>query len=115
MKMLHQHPDGTIWVRADGDHYGETPEVFAQDYGKEFPKLPQGITERIYEPGVRHALLCGTDVVDGGPLPWPEGDQVIAKSDLLISKHKQRAQEARDKAENELNRITAAATSELKR
>src|SRR5215510_3382011 len=103
MKMLHQTVDGTIWVRSNAGHYGETPDIFERDHGKKLPPLPAGITERIYEPGVRHALYKGNDTVDGGPMPWPPGDEAIAKTDQLLAKKKKREEDklAADKAKVE--------------
>lgn len=106
MRMLHQHPDGLIFVRTDEGHYGETPANFQTDYGKNLPALPPGITERIYEPGKRHALVRGSDVVDGGPLQWPEGDAVLAKAKDLLARKKARDEEvlkaAKKKVEDEI-------------
>lgn len=99
MKMLHQHSDGTIWVRGNEGHYGEKPEVFEKDHGKKLPALPPGITERIYEPGVRHALNRGNNTVDGGPMPWPEGDAVIAKLNTLLQRQVAREEEAKQAIE----------------
>jgi hypothetical protein len=90
MKMLHQMSDGMVWVRGDAGHYGELLNLFEADYGKKLPSLPEGITERIYEPGVRHALNRGNDTVDGGPIVWSEGDAVIAKLTDLLAKQKKR-------------------------
>jgi hypothetical protein len=52
--------------------------------------LDAGLSERIYDQGVRHAVMNGHDVVGGGPMPWPEGDTIIASIGRLIA-----AQEAR--------------------
>lgn len=87
MRMFHQHPDGLVYVRTDAGTYGDTRENFRADYGKDLPPLPSGVTERIYEPGKRHALVANSSVVDGGPMPWQQGDDVIARwSDLMAKK-----------------------------
>lgn len=105
MPILHQHPEGMIFVRTEHGHYGETPNNFKADHGAALPPLPKGITERIYEPGKRHALVRGTDVVDGGPMPWPEGDAIIAKGKDLLARQQDRADAviaaARKKLEDE--------------
>ena len=88
--QVHQHPDGTIRVRTQAGAYADSLENFAGDYGAPFPALDAGLTERIYDQGVRHAVLNGHDVVGGGPMPWPEGDAIIASVGRLIA-----AQEAR--------------------
>ena len=88
--QVHQHPDGTIRVRTQAGAYADSLENFAGDYGAPFPVLDAGLTERIYDQGVRHAVLNGHDVVGGGPMPWPEGDAIIASVGRLIA-----AQEAR--------------------
>jgi hypothetical protein len=105
MPMLHQHPEGLVFVRTEHGHYGETRKNFEADHGAVLPPLPEGITERIYEPGKRHALVRGTDVVDGGPMPWPEGDAIIAKGKDLLARQQDRADAviaaARKKLEDE--------------
>ncbi len=88
--QVHQHPDGTIHVRTQAGAYADSLENFASDYGGPFPALDAGLTERIYDQGVRHAVMNGHDVVGGGPMPWPEGDAIIASIGRLIA-----AQEAR--------------------
>jgi hypothetical protein len=88
--QVHQHPDGTIHVRTQAGAYADSLENFAGDYGAPFPVLDAGLSERIYDQGVRHAVMNGHDVVGGGPMPWPEGDAIIASIGRLIA-----AQEAR--------------------
>jgi hypothetical protein len=88
--QVHQHPNGTIRVRTQAGAYADSRENFAGDYGAPFPALDAGLTERIYDQGVRHAVMNGHDVVGGGPMPWPEGDAILASIGRLIA-----AQEAR--------------------
>ena len=104
MRMLHQHSGvDVIAIHTDEEEsYVETPIGFKFDFGKDQPALPPGITERIYEPGKRHALVRGTDVVDGGPLPWPEGDAILNKIKELLAHKKVRDDAARAAAENKL-------------
>jgi hypothetical protein len=74
-----------VHVRTDGGTYSGTPEELSTDYEIAVPPLPADITERLYEPGVRHALLAGESVVDGGPLPWTQGDVLIANAGAAIA------------------------------
>jgi hypothetical protein len=83
--QVHQHPDGMIHVRTQAGAYANSLENFADDYGAPFPALDAGLTERIYDQGVRHAVMNGHDVVGGGPMPWPEGDAIIASIGRLIA------------------------------
>lgn len=90
MVMLHQHPEGLIYVRTDEGVYGDTLENFKIDYGSIAPMLPEGITERIYEPSKRHALIMNHDVIDGGPMPWLEGDEIISGIQRMLKSQKAR-------------------------
>lgn len=84
MPQVHYH-GGMIFVRTDSGTYADTLENFGLDYGAHAPPLPEGMTERIYEPGVRHPLIRDHDVINGGPMPWPEGDDIIASIDSLFA------------------------------
>jgi hypothetical protein len=87
--LFHQHR-GTVGVTAnarDGraeTFYRDSGSNFAIDSGLQVPALPAGIDERLYEPGVRHALIAGNDVVAGGPMPWEPGDQIIERVSALL-------------------------------
>lgn len=83
------------WVTiVDGEVvYRDTRANFDLDSTVVVPGLPEGITERIYETGVRHALMYLGDVVDGGPKHWPQADLAIANIALLLQ-----AKEAREYA-----------------
>jgi hypothetical protein len=100
-RQLHQHPEGHVIVRTEEGTYLASRQQFAEDSPDPLPLLPEGITERIYEPGVRHALMRGNDVVDGGPMPWPEGDKVLASAGPLKAKAEKRRSdwEKKDKAD----------------
>ena len=78
MSDFHQHPDGPIYVRTPDGVYADTPENFAADFGATVPPLPAGADEHIYTQGRRHCFMGGGDVIDGGPMPWTEGDAIIA-------------------------------------
>lgn len=90
---LHHQSTGIVWVRdlARNVHYHGTLAEFQAAYGQPMPSLPAGITERLYQPGRRHALSGPTppsgalNLKDGGPVPWAFGDAVIADIDHLIS------------------------------
>jgi len=81
MPLVHQTREMMMLHKDDDHHYIDSLENFLTDFGP-LPKgvdltLPPEITSREYEPGVRHALKNGTNTVDGGPLPWPLGDQFL--------------------------------------
>ena len=84
---VHQHPDGFMYVRTPTATYADTIANFEEDFGVKVPPLPEGVDDRIYAPGVRHALMS-TEVglVDGGPMPWEFGDAVIAALDAGLAK-----------------------------
>jgi hypothetical protein len=87
--------------------YRETLENFAVDYGAMMPALPEGITLRIYERDVRHPLIADNNVLDGGPMPWLEGDEIIDSVDILLATKTAREASAnkkvKDMSEEELD------------
>lgn len=78
MPDFHQHPDGLIYVRTTAATYSDTPENFELDFGVSLQPMPHGADEHIYTQGKRHCFMGDGDVIDGGPMPWPEGDKIIA-------------------------------------
>jgi hypothetical protein len=111
-KFFHHNAEKDfINVKSGEFHYAGPREQYDFDGGIDFPPLPPGITERLYEPGVRHALIRGTDVVDGGPMPWPEGDAVLAMAASLVGAKRIREEneraEAQRKGEEKAARIAA--------
>jgi hypothetical protein len=88
--QIHQHPDGTISVRVGNQVYSDTVQNFKKDFGGNFPQLPLGIDERLYEQGVRHPLSSQNSVVDGGPMPWGVGDTVLGNLNDALDKKEQR-------------------------
>lgn len=90
IKQVHQHPDGHHIVRVDDKVYIDTAENFKDDFGVQLPTMPIGIDERIYHQGVRHALMTKNSVVDGGPMPWPFGDNLFNKINSALNKQKKR-------------------------
>lgn len=102
MDILQQFLDRII-ITTDAGSYNATPEEFAADGGT-LPALPEGITGRVYRPGRSHALKQGDDVIDGGPMPWPEGDAVMSMNANLIQK-KQAREDAKAQEEMEARRI----------
>lgn len=112
MKLLMQHDDGNIGLHTENDgHYIGTIAEFEADFGSALPALPEGITHRLYEPGVRHALQQGSNVVDGGPMPWPPGDDALDRADevIAIKRDKEAAAEAEAKAKFKAEAEAAAA------
>lgn len=94
MAQLHQQKNGIVWIRDDGKNYSDTLENFALDFGEPLPPLPQGVIDRLYDPGIRHPLHGAEGVLDGGPMPWPFGDRAIAAIDRLLQSQKARRETA---------------------
>jgi hypothetical protein len=92
VQEIHHHPDGRIWVRTKKGTYWDTRENFNRDWrgGESFPDLPARANERIYRQGIVHCLKDEENVLEGGPLPWPLGDKIIAAVDDLIANQKLR-------------------------
>lgn len=78
MGEFHRHPDGHIFIRSPVGTYMAQPEDFHADYGVALDPLPEGANEQIYTQGKRHAFMGDGNVIEGGPMPWPEGDALIA-------------------------------------
>jgi hypothetical protein len=91
---FHQHPDDLVYIRTDAGIYADTTENFLRDFGRPLPELPPTAIERIYVQGVRHAISDGANIIEGGPMPWPLGDEIIALVDRLISKQTTRLRSA---------------------
>ena len=82
------HFDGwvSVWA-ADPNPYRVTETQFALDYGDPILPMPDGIAQRFYRQGLSHALMdAAGNVVSGGPMPWPEGDDIIAAYSQLTGK-----------------------------
>lgn len=94
MKTVQQHPDGSMIVRVDDVAYSDTPENFADDFGVTgWPPLPPGFNERIYDQGRRHLVQGAGDdgaYIHGEVMPWPLGDEIIAKIGAALAKQKAR-------------------------
>lgn len=85
MPNFHQHPDGLIFVRGETEEfYIDTPENFEADYGFPLPALPEGMTERFYEPGIRHFFSNNSDSFPAPELVWGWGDTVITSLRSLL-------------------------------
>lgn len=84
MLNFHQHPDGLIFVRGETEIYSDTLENFEVDYGQALPGLPEGMTERFYEPGIRHFFYDGHTALPD-KMPWPWGDTVIDSLPALLA------------------------------
>jgi len=78
MGEFHRHPDGHVIIRAAQGQYTATPEEFLRDYGFELPPLPDGANEQVYTQGKRHTYMGDGNVIDGGLMPWADGDALIA-------------------------------------
>lgn len=79
-----EHADGRIYVRTPGLTYCDTRANFEADFGQPPPALELPIVQRIYVPGVRHALGGAEGVLAGGEMPWAFGDAAIAAVDDIV-------------------------------
>lgn len=78
-KLFHHHATNDLIRISNGTQtYVDSGDAFIADGGAMPPQLVDAI-ERIYEPGVRHAISSGSAVIGGGPQPWLFGDEVITK------------------------------------
>lgn len=98
-KFFHHHAMNDLIRISDGTlTYIDTGEAFVADGGTR-PALPVGAIERIYEPGIRHAISSGSSVIASGPQPWPFGDAaIVAVSKLLAAQAKRTALPAKPAA-----------------
>jgi hypothetical protein len=86
MNNFHEHPDDLVYVRTDAGTYVDNWQNFETDFGRPLEELPEGVFERIYEPGIRHALNGRSGTVAGGERVWAYGDDAIAAiRDLLAA------------------------------
>lgn len=86
MTSFEEHSDGRIYVRTDAATYIDTVENFTADNGAAPDALPDGVVERVYVPGRRHALGDGDgNTVAGGDRVWAFGDNAIAAIATLIA------------------------------
>ena len=106
---VHFHPDGDVFVRNGDRCYSDTPANFARDFGKEFPAMPAGAIEQIYEPSKRHAIHGPDGVMFGGDMPWEFGDEVLAQLDALLASKAERDTQERE-AQADLMRRQAEET-----
>lgn len=87
-----QRADNIVRIQSGDLVYADTPENFAADNGAAAPALPSGVTERVYEPGRRHALVANDSVIGGGDMPWAFGDGAIEAVTALLSAQAARAE-----------------------
>jgi hypothetical protein len=83
--MVQQTPDDLVYVRVPPKVYGDTTAHFNADFGETAPVIPMGANDRVYEPGIRHALMLNGQVMGGGPMPWDVGDRWITKIDAGLA------------------------------
>jgi hypothetical protein len=114
-KEVHQHPDGHLIVRNDDKVYIDNAENFKDDFKVELPPMPIGIDERLYHQGVRHALYAKNSVVDGGPMPWPVGDNLFNKINAALQKQKKRLDDDVEARTKQVDDETKAMEKEAKR
>ena len=106
---VHHHTEGDvskIFVRTRRGTYVDTTANFADDWGGEaFPHLPERATDRVYRQGVVHCVQSADNVIEGGPMPWPLGDRIIAAFDQLAKRQTSRQEaeaQAKQKTEAQL-------------
>jgi len=109
MPNFHHHPDGLIFIRTDAGIYRETVENFEADLGGAYAGLPDGFSERMYEPDARH-VLCDGAGAEPQPLKWGEGDGYIRSFDALMA-----AKDARENPPLTLDDERRRRISEVKR
>jgi hypothetical protein len=86
MKAIVQTPE-TISIFVDKLTYVDTMENFALDSGYVMEKTVQDST-RQYEQDVRHCFTDGKNIIQGGPVPWEDGDAILADIErLLLAQH----------------------------
>lgn len=85
MPSFSQLRDGTIRIMTSQATYDMSKADFEKAFDMAAPQLPQGINQRIYQPGVRHPLNKDDNTMDGGPMPWPLGDAIIARADQVMA------------------------------
>lgn len=126
MPAFHQLRDGSVRVATAIDTYNMSAEDFEKRFNVTIPSLPEGFDERLYEPGVRHPLAKDCSVLDGGPMPWEFGDNIIARADAVVADWRKReekaaqekaaqdAQEAQERYDEEVARQMAEAEEHLR-
>ena len=82
-----------ISVITESATYADTIENFKLDH-RDPPPLPNNIDERIYAPPHYHALKRNNTVIDGGLMPWVEGDAILAVVAQLVANQSKRAKRA---------------------
>lgn len=100
---VQQDLEYVLVVGVDETMYRDTVANFNADYGVAIPALPVGIMLRIYERDVRHPLIADNNVLDGGPMPWPEGDTIIDSIGDLLAARDAREAATKDIAEHKLD------------
>jgi hypothetical protein len=80
MAEFHHHPDGIVYVRAEGICYAAPLAQFEADAAScalpPYAGLPPGLRERRYLAGGTHLLFTDDSQLAGGP--WPEGEAYVA-------------------------------------
>src|SRR4029077_7896129 len=114
--MMFHHltaPEVVIWLRTDAGHYSVTPDEFTQLFDVPVPPLDPGVAQRIYEQDKRRPLIdADGNVIDGGPMPWPEADDILARTDAVMRVKQERDQEQLDKANADAKEKQEAAMAE---
>jgi len=90
-----QQARGVIIVQKGDFMYNDTDDNYYSDMGIEAPELLEKYDHRTYISGERHTLNNndGT-VMDSGPIPWLEGDEIIGSVEDLLEAKKDREEKA---------------------
>jgi len=62
------------------------------DFGATLPAMPEGADDHIYTQGKRHAFMGDGNIIEGGPMPWPDGDRIIGAIQLGLAAQAARRQ-----------------------
>ena len=93
--------------------YRDTLANFALDYGNAAPALVHPKSHRVYIQGVRHSSHAEEHgQTYGGPLPWPEGDAIIAALPTLLTKQTARQEAAQQAAQQAAAQAARQAAAE---
>jgi hypothetical protein len=80
-----QQTESDVIITVDDKVYTADIATFELEAGGTFPKLPTGAEYRVYEPGIRHALVGGHGrFSESGEMPWTIGDNVLNNIDTFM-------------------------------
>jgi len=102
-----QQTESDLIITVDDKVYSADIATFEREAGGALPKLPTGAEYRIYEPGIRHAIVGGHGAFsENGEMPWALGDNVIANIDTFIAAQTQAQAQAAIQAQADYDNAT---------